>query len=130
MKALTVRQPYAWAIICAPKSRRKDIENRSQDTRVRGTIAIHAGLAYEDDTNIVVKEKDLVFGAIIGVVDIVDVVTEHDSEWFEGEYGYVLKNPRKLPNPIEIRGQLRFWNVPEKVEAEIREQLELEWFLR
>jgi hypothetical protein len=40
MRALTVRQPWAWAIFCAGK----DIENRSWKNRhTMGTIAIHQG---------------------------------------------------------------------------------------
>jgi len=38
MKALTIRQPWAWAIFHAGK----DIENRDWPTRLRGRIAIHA----------------------------------------------------------------------------------------
>ena len=38
MKALTVHQPWAWAII----NGRKRVENRKWSTRVRGRIAIHS----------------------------------------------------------------------------------------
>lgn len=39
VRALSVRQPYAWAIA----SGRKVVENRSQYTAFRGTLLIHAG---------------------------------------------------------------------------------------
>ena len=38
VKALTVHQPWAWAII----NGRKRVENRNRSTRVRGRIAIHS----------------------------------------------------------------------------------------
>jgi len=125
VKALTVKQPYAWFITCLEDYHlRKDIENRSRDTKVRGTIAIHAGRDLQPDVIIPAgMEEVLVFSAIIGVVDIVDVVTEHESRWFTGPYGYVLENPRELPEPIPCKGQLGFWNVPPEIEAQIQKQL-------
>ncbi|MDD5394961.1 MAG: ASCH domain-containing protein [Thiothrix sp.] len=39
MKALSIQQPWAWAILNAGK----DIENRDWYTPVRGRILIHAG---------------------------------------------------------------------------------------
>ena len=38
MKALSIRQPWAWLILNAGK----DIENRSWYTSVRGRVLIHA----------------------------------------------------------------------------------------
>jgi hypothetical protein len=48
VKALTIRQPWAWAIIYAGKN----IENRSWNTKLRGTIAIHAGFSYVRDAEL------------------------------------------------------------------------------
>lgn len=111
--ALSVRQPWAWAIIHAGK----DIENRSWQAvnhglRQRGRIAIHAakGMSreeYEDardtineicamapDVGVRCPEaRDLLRGGIIGTVDVVDVVTDSDSSWFFGPRGLVLRNP-------------------------------------
>jgi ASCH domain len=42
---LTVRQPWAWAIIHGGK----DVENRSWRTKYRGPLLIHAGSAFEPD---------------------------------------------------------------------------------
>jgi len=53
---------------------------------------------------------ELDFGAIIGVVDLVDVVTKSRSRWFqEGSYGFVLRNPRPLSKPIPCKGMLSLW---------------------
>ena len=43
MPALSIRQPWAWAILHAGK----DIENRSWRTAFRGEVLIHAGLRPE-----------------------------------------------------------------------------------
>jgi len=58
MRILTVRQPWAWAIIHGGK----DVENRVRNLAgdYRGPIAIHAGLGYDDD-----HDRQLV-GAAIG----------------------------------------------------------------
>jgi hypothetical protein len=79
MRALTVRQPWAWAIIHAGK----DIENRSWTNRhATGTIAVHAGSGLDPLDRLPRGAKrpgvdDLVRGAIIGVVDVVEVVETH-----------------------------------------------------
>lgn len=103
MKALTVRQPHANAILYTGK----DIENRSRCINVSGTIALHAGGQVDDYEYLPEGYKDsVVLGAIIGVVDIVDCVEEHESPWFIGPVGYVLTNPRPLPKPIPLGGNL------------------------
>jgi hypothetical protein len=49
------------------------------------------------------KDKELVRGAIVGVVDVVDCVDKHKSKWFGGPVVFVLKNPRPLKKPIAQR---------------------------
>lgn len=104
--ALSVRQPWAWAIIYAGK----DIENRSWQAvnhglRLRGRIAIHAAKGmtrdeYEDAKETIERNApycpdpiDLLRGGIIGSVEVVDVVDDHKSPWFFGPRGLVLRNP-------------------------------------
>lgn len=45
MRALTVRQPWAWAIACGGKT----VENRSRATSHRGLLAIHAGKYWDEN---------------------------------------------------------------------------------
>lgn len=45
LRALTVRQPWAWAIAHGGK----DVENRSWPTSYRGLLAIHAGARWDED---------------------------------------------------------------------------------
>jgi len=112
--ALSIRQPWAWAILHAGK----DIENRSWESLRRGPICIHAakGLTKREFDGFVdlaramtrvgtwpkdvwVPEmKDLARGGIIGVADLVGCVRESASPWFQGTYGFVLANVR----PVEF----------------------------
>jgi hypothetical protein len=120
MKALTIHQPNAKAILYYGK----DIENRSRCMSIRGTIAVHAGAQVDNSVYLPKSfKKQIVKSAIIGIVDVLDCVDDHDSEWFNGPYGYVLDNPRPLMNPIPCQGQLGFWNVPPEIEKEMRKQL-------
>lgn len=105
--ALSVRQPWAWAIIFAGK----DIENRSWQAvnyglQRRGRIAIHAAKGmtqdeYEKAREFIVKlghycpdPHELHRGGIIGSVEVIDVVKQHNSPWFFGPRGLVLRDPR------------------------------------
>jgi hypothetical protein len=125
MRALTVRQPWAWAILYAGK----DIENRSWTNRhVIDTIAIHAGYGVDPLEELprgvkIPSNEDLVRGAIIGVVDVVDVVDRHRSKWFSGPLGWVLRNPRRLKKPIFCKGSLGLWHLPQEAQDKIKRQL-------
>lgn len=103
--ALSVRQPWAWAIIYAGK----DIENRSWQAvnhglAVRGPIAIHAAKGLTQAEYIEASDfmasigvscppaYELQRGGIIGSAIVFDVVKESDSPWFFGPRGLVIKD--------------------------------------
>jgi len=106
--ALSVRQPWAWAIINAGK----DIENRSAAALrhmrlpVGERIAIHASRGmtrkeYESAASFMREigvdcpaPGDLPRGGVIGTVEVVSVVKESDSLWFFGPRGILLRDPR------------------------------------
>lgn len=131
MRALSIRQPWAWAILHAGK----DIENRDWRTRVRGRVLIHASATkrsaefeafYATRRAISVRQPNLLgwthidrdslaYGALIGSVEIVDCVNWSASPWFFGEFGFVLREPRLLQRPIPWRGALGFFDVPDEV---------------
>lgn len=149
MRILTVRQPWAWAIIHGGK----DVENRSRNIAggYRGPVAIHAAL--REDTSarqhpeiqrlardvwwttpddLLTGRRDQ-YGRIIGVVDLVDVhrAADHElqdydptcgSPWAESDgYHLVLANPRPLLEPIPYRGAP---GLPELDDATIQRVLE------
>lgn len=119
MKCLTVRQPWAWLIVEGSK----DVENRSWSTNYRGPLLIHAGLTVDREDAEFFEHQSaelglewpdpLPTGCIIGIVDLVDVVTEHASEWFDGPYGWVLANPRCAVDPLPYKGRLGLYDVPD-----------------
>lgn len=110
MRALSVRQPWAWLIVNGIKP----VENRTRATKHRGPFLVHAGkqLAFSPaemaDFRRVMRVKagivipaDLPVGGIVGMVDLVDCVTvctdPTDAEWHEpGMYAYLLRNARAL----------------------------------
>ena len=124
MKALSIRQPWAWLIGAGFK----DIENRDWQTQFRGRIYIHTGkkadhqgfwqlwrselcLSLPDYAQIQIANLTPFWeqSAIIGEVDVVDCVTSSDSMWFVGKYGLVLANPVLYEEPILCKGKLGFF---------------------
>jgi hypothetical protein len=138
MKALSIKQPWAW-LICAGY---KDIENRNwkigrnpnhgpyQSQRadfgleLPQRIYVHAGkmpdvtpgvqdfLYRVFDADVPHQVHDLaplLLGAIIGEVTITGCVTESPSPWFVGKYGFTLTNPTLYDTPIPCRGALGFF---------------------
>lgn len=114
-KAISVRQPWAWAIIHA----RKGIENRPVNWKIRGPVAIHASqsmgkfdyykardfmlsIGVED----VPRPDELIRGTIIGAVDVIDCINDSEDPWFFGKYGLVLENPRPIEMNTLVSGQL------------------------
>lgn len=121
MKALSIRQPWAWLILHGGK----DIENREWGTLYRGELAIQAAKGmtideYQDAVEFVASfhpelaaripaPGQLVRGAIVGTVQMLDCVTEHHSSWFQGRYGLVLREPQAWHRPLPARGALGLW---------------------
>lgn len=117
MRTLSILQPWAWLIV----NGHKDIENRSWHTTVRGVVLVHAGKGYDSDSfedegdsayGITLPAKrDLDRGGVVGLVEIVDCVRDHPSQWKnDGAWGFVLRNARPLPF-LPWRGQLGFFEV-------------------
>lgn len=128
MRALSVRQPWAWLIV----NGFKPIENRNWPTSYRGEILIHASKTcarkyygevmeslrsqFGRDCQPVPAFDDLERGGVVGVARIVDCVSDTLSlgsrqvPWFQGEYGWVLEDARPLAfHPA--KGALSFFDV-------------------
>jgi hypothetical protein len=134
MKAISIRPPWAWAILHAGK----DIENRTWRTKVRGTIAVHASQAlsrlyYEWAVKKIRKVaprakvppyEAMVRGAIVGLVEIVGCEKRTKSKWHVAKhYGFVLAKPRALPKSIYWKGRLGFWDVPASIARRVSRRL-------
>jgi hypothetical protein len=133
MRAITVRQPWAWQII----NQGKDVENRTRNIagKYRGPIVIHASLKPDMDAlarlpmrapEWVTAPRVFDYGVILGVVDLVDVhepyfgpdgyacrgLLDMCSQWAEPTGVHlVLANPRPIPlnQQPKCRGALGLW---------------------
>jgi hypothetical protein len=105
MKTLTIKNPWA-ELICSGK---KDIENRTWKTSHRGKILVHAAKQPALGTGYNYSMPD---GAIIGEVEIVDVIKNSRSKWAIRDcWHWVLSNPVLYDYPIEnVMGLPGFWD--------------------
>jgi hypothetical protein len=139
MRVITVKQPWAWAIIHGGK----DVENRVKRIagHYRGPVAIHVGLTYASDIDNTELDETMTdwfrenstqrypwmsdFGHIIGVVNLrathhADYCKEADergrvcSPWAEEDGWHLeLDNARPLTEPITWRGALGARELPD-----------------
>lgn len=137
MKALTICQPYPHLILL-PRTNphHKRVENRTWPLRHRGELVIHAGKSRdwyhpEGLTDYGIREQDMVFGAIVGVARVVNVLhisslprlRGTSQEWLchhphtEGPYCIVLDRVRRLAKPIPWKGAQGLFDIPDDVIA-------------
>jgi hypothetical protein len=117
VRVLTVKQPWAWALIHGPKR----VENRSWPTAYRGPLLIHAGKrpdVISPAIRALLPElppaERLDYGAIVGVVDLVDCVPYVEvagQPFAEGPWCWLVREPRPL-TPLPCRGALSLWQPP------------------
>lgn len=106
IRALSIRQPWCHHILYSGK----DVENRDWPTKGRGWFLIHAGKAWDGGKPEDPEMCDAPRGGIVGAARIVDCVTEMDSRWFFGKYGFVLRDAFPLPL-IPCKGALGFFKL-------------------
>lgn len=164
LRVLTVRQPWAWAMIYGGKSP----ENRSRNLagKYRGPVEIHVGLQIDDgyDRKLIgqavgllaraqaaeglrtvaqrageplargnaISERFGNLGAVIGIVDLVDVhhidpsglVGCYCSPWAQPfENHLIVRDPIPLRTPVPARGRLGLWRPDEALAAAIWAQV-------
>lgn len=147
MRILTVRQPWAWAIIHGEK----DVENRVRNIAgdYRGPVAIHAGRSYDytgrnaalSRAQIAAKDRGaggawlFGLGNILGVVDLWAVHRDRDggnccphrpsggpggSPWAERDVWHLcLSNARALSEPIPFTGALGLRRLDDETAARV-----------
>ena len=130
MKTLSIKQPWAWAIIHGGK----DVENRTWTTNYRGPLLIHASKTFDNAgynwlvENAICNEKihlciddvpsqeGFQMGGIIGMVNLKKMVRSTDySPWMFGPWGWVLESP-KPTEFIPYKGRLGLFDVPNNME--------------
>jgi hypothetical protein len=131
-KALVIRQPWAALVVTGAK----DVENRTWTTEYRGPLAIIASATRDahayDAANATIdglKGLDLIRwcdatsglaydiaiqrGGLVGVVDLVDIVTDHPSPWaMPGLHHWVLANARAC-SFVPMKGRLGLFEIGE-----------------
>jgi hypothetical protein len=138
MKTITICQPHAHFIAHGPKR----VENRTWRTTHRGPIAIHAGKSLKYFRGLSTSHlfrcyglnpppingpAAMVFGAVIAVADLIDVVAYPDvfdhypaicpTRYVQGPWCWILDNVRTLERPIPSNGKQSLWNIADDVIA-------------
>lgn len=135
MKALTVCQPWAYAIMRLGK----EIENRSWPTAHRGELLIHAGKSLEwmeggrQEIEGVMgltlpPTRDLAMGAIVGLVHLEDCVRSdmamaryaRQARWINPSagWGWKVSVITVFADPIPFKGAMGLFDVPCEVVAD------------
>lgn len=134
MRALTIKQPWAWSIVHGGKR----VENRSRPTSYRGPLAIHAGLKVDDwalEHDPTVRKAirswraehpgtglTMPAGAIVAVAELTDC---HEDDHCHRPWGeplinhLVLTGVAPLATPIPLRGQLGLFRLPAELERDL-----------
>lgn len=120
MRALSIRQPWAWLIVQG----HKPVENREWTTHYRGPLLIHASATvakrdYEltaamvdEEFGITVPKLEVIErGGVVGLATLADCVQEMDNPWFTGPCGFVLTGAKPLPF-LPWKGGLGYFHVP------------------
>jgi hypothetical protein len=124
--ALSIQQPWAWLIVHGWKL----VENRSWPTNFRGPLWIHAGKKFDREGYDWIRSEFEIpmpyhggfpSGGIVGRANLTGCVTEMDSPFFFGPYGFVLADA----SPVELvpcRGRLGFFAPDPDVLTYLRER--------
>ena len=147
MKAISLSQPWCWAILYADKH----IENRSWQPpigMIDQQICLHAAKSWDVERRTIGDHYVTPFGyllalgfdsapnrkdlypasAIVGlatidrIVTVADTLPDDQKRWFFGPFGWVLRDVRRLPTPIPCRGFQGLWHVPDDVLDQVTEQ--------
>lgn len=120
MKALSIKQPWAWLIV----NGYKDVENRTWRTKFRGKFFVHASknvskkefeqsceFALKINPNIKIPSyHEIEKGGIVGVAEVVDCKDGSFSPWYMGEVAFLIGDATPI-DFVPMNGKLNFFNV-------------------
>ncbi len=114
MYAVTIRQPQAAAVLARPGP----FEHRGWETDYRGPLLIHAARWAAGDPP-VGRSDGPAYGALLGVVELVDCIVNGRAGGDPDEVGYVwvLANPRTFTSPVPYGGRMGLFLVADAVVA-------------
>jgi hypothetical protein len=129
VKAVSVRQPWAELIVRGAKS----VELRTWYVAHRGALAIHASAERQPERvrALGLDPDALAYGALIGVVQLVDIAPLGAAEFESGReqhladgpmpsapcFGWRLAEPCRLMAAVPLRGRMGLFNVPDALVA-------------
>lgn len=120
MLALTVKQPWAWAIV----SGRKPTESREWSTQYRGPLLIHSSRSpLEPGTEFKPPRGELFYGHILGAVQLISCIHSPDGKGFL----FGLGSPIVFPNPVHYSGNKGLFNIPLEVVLKHNQPEQLGW---
>lgn len=138
LPALTIRQPWGWAIVHAGKR----VENRCWRVRYRGPLAIHVGQGADmaDAATVAhvagvdlrtVREGARVRGAVIAVARLADICSAQEfgrscdcGPWAAyGQHHWRLEGVRPLADPVPCGGARGLWALPPRIRDQVLSQV-------
>lgn len=120
MKALSIKQPWAWAIA----NKHKTIETRTWYTSYRGELLIVSSKTPDRamsqlTTQLSQRGQVIEYGKAIAVCRLVDcrsmTIADEDAamcDVYDGAYSWVLEDVKKI-NSFSMTGQLGLYDIPE-----------------
>lgn len=131
MNAISLRQPWAWAICHAGKR----VENRDwcpAPHTIRRPLAIHTSKTLDEEAGLLLGNRglpvpapgDLVRGAVVAVCmlsAVVQTAPPGQEEWWAGPYGLVLSTVVALEDPVPTRGLPGMWVLDHDTEQRVME---------
>lgn len=140
MRAITIMNPWAWAILNAGK----DVENRTWAFKPGQEIALHAGKSFDEYGEDFLRRQGVEppsgyeSGVILGLVTVADVHHANRclsltpsgrgycSPWAMGDqYHWTLTGLHPTYSGIPCRGKQGIWTVPEDIALSVRLSAEL-----
>lgn len=133
MRGLSVRQPWAFAILNGKPVENRDWQPDNPNRLFRGRVLLHASSGcgkreYQDAAAFILEVAglrvpplgELPRGAIVGAMTITGFVEEHDSPYFVGPGALTLADVIALPEPLPCKGALGFFRIPDDVADAVR----------
>ena len=124
MRALSIRQPWAWAVAAGMKR----IENRRWRVSYRGPLAIHAARVVETEAYARCEAlagrpvpANLALGAVIAVVHLADIVMASElrgDPWAEGPWCWLFDDVMPIC-PVACPGAQQLFTLPDDVDAAV-----------
>ena len=126
MKALTISQPWAWAI-ASGYSCLANCDWVPQETMIGQRIAIHASKRIdlgafeflEGEQGFFIMPDRLIRGSVIALATLAGVATKFKNPafflcnpWFRGPVAWILYNVQKI-EPVRVRGHCGLWDFDE-----------------